>query len=135
MSNVEIVREMYTAFLRRDFAVASAALDPERIVWDARRSTLPDMQGVHEGADATARVWGRWLEAWETITMPELEIVGAGDRVLVWTAGQVNRGRASGVEVAMDAYGWVYELSDGRVVRATFFTDRDEALAYCGAGA
>lgn len=135
MSNVEIVRNMYDAFLRGDYAVASAFLDSERIVWDASRSPIVGLEGIHEGADATVRMWAGWLEAWETITMPELEVVGAGDRVLVWTAGQVNRGRASGLELEMDPYGWVYELSDGRVVRATLFGDRDEALAYCGAGA
>ena len=50
----------------------------------------------------------------------------------MWVAGQVNRGRTSGVEVGQPAYGWVYTFRDGKVVHLEFHHDRAEARSAAG---
>ena len=133
MSNVETVRGMFDAFHRRDAAAARAPLHPD-IVWDATRVPTPDLEGVYHGVEGVADFWRRWLAAWEAIDFGqrEPEFLEHGDKVLVWVEGQVNRGRASGVEVEMPPFGFLWTFQDGRAVRMEFHRDRSEALAAAG---
>lgn len=131
MTNVEVVREMYAAFLRRDFAAAMAPIHPD-VVWDVTRSPVDDLRGVYHGHAGMTRLWTLWLEAWETVAIEDAEYLDGGEHVFVWTDAQRNRGRASSIEVTMDPYGWVYTFADGRIMRATFFDDRDDALSAAG---
>ncbi len=132
MSNAELVREMYAAFLQRDWPRAIEPIHPQ-VVWDATRMVeVEDLRGTYRGHEGMTQLWGRWLEAWETIPIDDPEIVDGGEHVLVWTEEQKNRGRASGIEVTMQPYGWVYTFEDGKIVRATFFADRDEAMSAAG---
>jgi ketosteroid isomerase-like protein len=134
MSNADKVRAMYDAVQTGDMATASELLHPE-VVWDVTRSPVEDLRGVYEGPEGTVRLWSGWLDAWESISIPEPDYVEAGQHVVAWSGGgQVNRGRSSGIEVEMEAFGWVWTFEGGRIVRATMYTDRDEALSAAGLG-
>ena len=53
------------------------------------------------------------------------ELTSAGWRVIVLDEG-------SGVEVDIPPYAWVQTLRDGKIVRATFYVDKAEALKAAG---
>jgi len=131
MSNIETVREMMAAFARRDLKASVAPIHPD-IVWDFTRGPVEDLRGVYEGAEGSRRLWGRWLDAWETIDAQDPELIDAGEHVFMWVEGQVMRGKTSGIEVKMDPYAWVWTFEDGKVVRGATYGDRAEALSAAG---
>jgi ketosteroid isomerase-like protein len=131
--NVEIVRRMSDAFRRGDWAAAIEPLHPE-IELDATRSPFADKLGfkrVYRGLDEVTRFWGEWLEAWGEQDWVE-ELIDAGDQVVMAYTGHRLRGTGSGVEVELPPYAWVQTLRDGKIVRATFYMDKAEALEAAG---
>jgi ketosteroid isomerase-like protein len=90
-----------------------------------------DSSGVYRGHEGVRSFWRQWLEAWESIEFRLDELIDAGDEIvaLLW---QVNRGRASGVEVPQGEWAQVWTLRDGRVVRVRAFGDPAEALRAVG---
>jgi ketosteroid isomerase-like protein len=131
MSNADLIRQMWDAFERRDTEAARTILHPD-IVWDATRLEMPDGAEVYRGYDGVAEFWRRWLGAWETLNIPEPEVIEAGDKVFVWVEGQVNRGRTSGIEVEQPPFGFVWTFEEGRAVRMELHADRDDALTAAG---
>jgi ketosteroid isomerase-like protein len=131
MSNADTVRSMFDAFARRDMAASAEPLHPE-IVWDVSRVPMDDLRGVYHGREEVTGFWRGWLAAWETIEPGEYELIDGGDRVIVWLEGQMNRGRASGVELPQPAYGFVWTFRDGLAVRMELHTSKAEALAAAG---
>jgi ketosteroid isomerase-like protein len=131
MSNAETIRAMFAAFNRQDSAAATAPVHPE-IVWDMTHCPIEDLRGVYRGREGSEQVWRRWLEAWEQVEVPEMEVVEAGEHVFVWIPAQRNRGRTSGIEVTMEPYGWVWTFRDGRIVHAGIYDDRRSALDAAG---
>jgi ketosteroid isomerase-like protein len=77
------------------------------------------------------REWAAdWFEAWERMELTSLEIVEAGNPVVV--LGQVHqRARESGIELD-SPYGSVYWTERGLIVRESHFVDLDQTL--CAAG-
>jgi ketosteroid isomerase-like protein len=78
--NVELVRQAFEAFLRRELRSGGAILHPD-IVWDASDSSIFDISRVYHGHEGVAEFWREWLGAWETVEF-EYELIDAGDRVL-----------------------------------------------------
>jgi hypothetical protein len=131
--NVEIVRRMSDAFRRGDWAAAIEPLHPE-IELDATRSPFAAKLGldrVYRGLDEVTGFWGEWLEAWGEQDWAE-ESIEAGDQVVIAYTGHRLRGKGSGVEVEIPPYAWVQTLRDGKIVRATFYVDKAEALEAAG---
>ena len=68
-------------------------------------------------------------EAWVTITRTT--------KVLLWMRSSSAshgkfRGRGSGVEVDFPPYAWLMTLRAGKIVQATMYMDKQEALAAAG---
>jgi ketosteroid isomerase-like protein len=79
------------------------------------------------GVEGLRAVWLDWLSPWESYRTETEEVVDLGDRVLVLVH---DFGRRAGIdeEVPLSAAA-IWTLRDGRITRADFYADRDEALA------
>ena len=131
--NVEVVRRMNDAFKRGDWVAATEPLHPE-IEMDTTRSPFAAKLGlnrVYRGLAEVTGFWGEWLEAWGDQDWQE-EFFDAGDRVVMCATDHRLQGHGSGVEVDIPPYAWVQTLRDGKIVRATFYMDRAEALEAVG---
>jgi hypothetical protein len=60
--NVELVKEVMEAFLRRDATTIEHLMDPE-IEWDTIRiaGVVPDLAGVYRGTEGARALWRAWL--------------------------------------------------------------------------
>ena len=79
--NVEIVRQMWDAFLAADFQTALTFYAPD-VEWDG--SNLPDGQNGHRVIVAHI---ARWAETWNDWTVEVERVVEAGNNqviLLVW---------------------------------------------------
>jgi ketosteroid isomerase-like protein len=138
--NVELVRQLYEWFAARENAKPFEVYDPD-IEWDVSRqfATGPvpgfgvGFDQVYRGHEGVRSFWRQWLEAWESIEFRLDDLIDAGDEVvaLLW---QVNRGRASGVEVLVGEWAQVWTVRDRKVVRMRAFRDRADALRAAGLG-
>ena len=125
--NVEIVRDLTTRFETGDRESWREVLADD-VIWDFSATTVAE--GVYEGLSGVERFFIEWLGAWENPTLEHLEMMDAGDSVVVvfrWTA----RGKARGVETEATMFG-VHDVKDGRVVRFRQFDSREEALEAAG---
>jgi ketosteroid isomerase-like protein len=134
--NVEVMRQLILASRKADQAAAWAdvakLLHPE-IEMDTTRVPAPGLARVSRGTDEVARWWLDWLEAWGTLgRFEDPELIDAGDQVFQWITQHELRGKGSGIEVKMPEYGWVVTVRDRKVVRATLYMDRAEALKAAG---
>lgn len=106
-SNLDIVQELYGAFVTRDNEAAFALYDPD-IVWDTtgvfERFGPLGFSRVYHGHDGVRRFWREWLSAWSEVRFELVELLDEGDRVLAWLS-QRNVGRATGIEVDQGEYG------------------------------
>jgi hypothetical protein len=134
--NVEIVRGL-TAAIRKDdpiaaWTAAAELIDPE-IEMDTTRLLAPGLAGVYRGPDEVARFWRDWADAWGPLgQFTDPEVIDAGDRVFAWFTQHELRGKGSGIDVEMPEYGWVATVRARKVMRATLFLDRGEALEAAG---
>ena len=125
--NVEVVRDLTTRFATGDRESWREVLADD-VIWDLSAANFAE--GVYEGHSGVERFFTDWLGAWENPTLEHLEMIDAGDSVVVvfrWTA----RGKASGVETQATMFG-VHDVKDGRVMRYRQFDSRKEALEAVG---
>jgi ketosteroid isomerase-like protein len=124
--NVEIVRQMWDAFLGDDPGSGLSFCDPE-IEWDG--TNLPDGK-VARGHEAIVEHAMGWAEMWDDWRMqPEQFIDGRGDQVVVLFR---ETGRSeSGLQMD-ERHAELYTLRDGKVVYRKGFSDPDEALEAVG---
>jgi ketosteroid isomerase-like protein len=128
--NVELVRRVYEAHERGDFAFA--AYDRE-IEWHVTRLAGPELgfDSLYVGHDGVRRFWKDWLSAWETTSFEYEEFIDAGEQVIV-VLSQRMRGRTSGIDLESDSYAQVWTVRAGKLVRTEFFPTRAEALEAVG---
>jgi ketosteroid isomerase-like protein len=120
---MEAVRTVFEQFARGDFS-AWSEVGP-----DFEFITSPDMPdpGTYTG-EAADRYRQAWLDSFEELQMEALELVDAGERIVV--AEVVQRGRPRGTEIAVEGRWWqVITFRGDDVVRIENFTGRAEALA------
>lgn len=127
--NVATVTRAFEAFNRRDVDGFLAAAD-EDVVQDWSRAVGPE-RGVFRGQQEVARFVRSWLDAFEESVVIVDELIDAGDHVIARFHGR-QRGRSSGVEVEGRGSILVWSFRDGKVISATLYQDRDEALAAVG---
>jgi ketosteroid isomerase-like protein len=127
-TNVDIVRSFHEAFGAGDRVEWRRHFHPN-VEWDVTPSTMPAAK-VYRGHDGVEEFFRDWLGTWDDYRQETLEIIDAGDAVVV-VFRQTGRGRSSGVEVDRLFYN-VYELADGKVVRYRLFESREDALAAVG---
>jgi ketosteroid isomerase-like protein len=123
--NVEIVRLGFEALNagEPDYSIFHPAL-----IYHPRTDE-PD-PSAHVGRPAFERLLGGFLESFREMSFDILEVIDAGDRVIISTMMH-GRGAASGASVD-DAYVFVYELRDGLVVEGWEYRTRREALEAAG---
>jgi len=123
--NVEVVRTMWEAFLRRDFDKALSRFHPD-VEWDG--TNLPDGKISH-GHEAILDHTARWAGQWESWTVELGEFLDAGDDVVVFIR---ERGRSkSGIDMD-ERHAEIYTVKAGTIVRRRGFSDTNEALEAVG---
>jgi ketosteroid isomerase-like protein len=124
--NVEIVRSLYEAGGDRERLLALA--DPDIVVDATRRVFNPT---THVGTDGLRRMFAEADEIWDQFLVEPLELIDAGDRVVV-TVRVVGKGKGSGAEVRQHS-AQIWTLREGRVIRwEVGYADRTEALEFVG---
>jgi ketosteroid isomerase-like protein len=125
--NVELVRMFVDAFNRHDVESLAGYYDP-----DVELHEWPTAPGAgsYHGIDGVRSALDNWFEVWEWMRVEVVDLVDAGDRVLV-TLDQVAKGRGSEVEVEIRSYN-VYAFRDGKLLRIELFTEREPALEAAG---
>ena len=121
-TNLEIVRSIYAAYQRRDFAAFFAVLDPEIEVRQTRQ--LP-WGGEYRGYDRVRELFTQVAELTETQPTPE-EYVESGETVVA--IGRLRgRARATGKPIDLRiVHAWT--LRDGRVIRYDAYMDAPKML-------
>ncbi len=131
--NVEIVRQLYEAFVARDNESPFAVYHPD-IEWDMSRSAipLPGEERVYHGHDGVRRFGRAWMQPWEFLDAPPERLVDAGEQVVALIGQTTARGKRSGVEVETQPWAQVWTLRDGKVVRMRIYPNHAEALQAAG---
>jgi ketosteroid isomerase-like protein len=82
------------------------------------------------GGEGLRQAWLDWLSPWESYRAEIVELIDAGDRVVVITD---NYGRRRGMSAEVRLRGAaIWSVRGGKVTGADFYTDRDQALAAVG---
>jgi ketosteroid isomerase-like protein len=133
--NVEIVRRVYeewSAGLER--GDPAAVFDSETATDDFEfiiEGGMPDGRSVWHGREEYVEWFRTWTGEFEDWSLQvERLIVAPDDRVVALTH-QSGTGKGSGALVELDV-GVVWELKDGRVVRARNYVSHAEALEAAG---
>ena len=127
--NVEIVRQLYESFKRRDWDGLADLFDPDV----EQHGTVG---GVEEGTVVRGllQIRQHWQkedeEIWDEHRLEPQEFIDAGDQVLVFQR-EYQRGKSSGVELVVDTAS-ILELQAGRIVRMQGYMDRGAALRAAG---
>jgi ketosteroid isomerase-like protein len=124
---LETIRRAYDAFNRRDIDGLTTTLDPD-LEWHPLLGELGG--GVYRGHDGVRRLVSEIDDTWESFRIELDEVIDAGDLVFVLSRS-IGRGKASGVEAEVGLT-TVWELRDGRPVRARSYATVEEALAAAG---
>ena len=124
--NVDVVRRLYEAIARRDSEAVLALYDPD-VEWDMSGYPYGDMltkrSRGHEGLRA---FWRELYDAWESYEHDCHELIDAGAHVISIVTDR-GRGRTSGAEVEISAYG-VWTVRERTITRAVRFRTREEAF-------
>ena len=134
--NVELVRRMYDAWLRRGRAVFDdpAATGRYHPAFELHPDPDADWVGVNEtyrGPEGLTKYMATVYDAFDDYR-PEVEdLLDAGDKV-VTLAIEHGRGKDSGAEVQAARTAHVWTIRDGKAVRLDLYLDREEALKAVG---
>jgi ketosteroid isomerase-like protein len=133
-TNVELVRDLLKVFAERDHERAFEFYDPD-IEWDASRvgEVTPDLAQVYRGHEGVRDYWRGWLSAWRDLVFDVEDVrEGASGEVVALIRNQRQWGRHSGVETEVPAYGLVFTIKEGKVIRWRAFPDQPKALEAAG---
>jgi ketosteroid isomerase-like protein len=124
--NVEVVRQMWQAFLHGDATESLSAYD-ENVEWDG--TNLPDGR-VSRGLEAIIDHTARWASVWEVWKVETERFVDVSDeQVLVLIR---ERGRTKAGLEADERHAELYTLRHGKIVRRQGFSDPAEAFEAAG---
>ena len=124
--NVAIARRAFEALNRGDLPGAMKDLGTD-FVFDFSRSVSLE-QGVY-GREDIPRFREAFVGLWESVRYEPEEFIEADDQVIT-PFRTYSRGR-DGIELQTRT-AWLWTFRDGRIVRITFFQDREEALEAAG---
>jgi ketosteroid isomerase-like protein len=127
--NMELVATSWDLWLRRDFDGWLDTIDAD-IEWDISAYPLPDWPDRGKGREEWLRHLSAYLAAWIDHTQEVLELIDAGDDVVV-VVRETARMRDSGATLDRNI-NFVFTVRDGRAVRFRVFLTRDEALEAVG---
>ncbi len=119
MSNLEIVKRLYTAFRQRDTNTILELFDPQ-IEW-IQNEGFPG-GGRHVGSDAVINdVFAKFRHDWETWQVVVDEWLDAGDTIIA--LGEYRGTHKSTSKSMTAAFAHVYKLKNSRIVRFQQYTD------------
>ena len=130
---VDVVRAMYTAFNRGDYAAAVDFLHPEVGVYPGVIGLGPLGAGSDDhlaGRDQVRRFFEDLAETWDAVTVELEELIEAVDGTVVSVELWRTRGQ-DGIEIIAPITD-VYTLRDGLIVRVDGFPDKADALEAFG---
>jgi ketosteroid isomerase-like protein len=131
---VEVVRRVYDEF---QAAMArgdpGAVFDSEAATDDFEWITNPEFEGrsVWRGREGFVEFVRTWTEEFEDWSIRHERLIDAGDDRVVVLTHQSATGKASGAPVEWKN-GQVWELEDGRVIRARNYLNHADALQAAG---
>lgn len=120
--NVELVREMYEAYLADDIKRALSYFDADAKVDFSVRADTP----IGRGPQAIAEIVSSWQAAFDGYSEQIEEIRDLGDLVCV-IATQRGKSKGSDAELA-DTFASLWEVKDGRIVGVTMYSVPEDAL-------
>ena len=124
--NVEVIRRVNDAFLAGDWEVALGAYEEDAVLDTTR---MPG-GGIAHGPQGAREFYTRWIAAWDGFQSERLELIDAGDTVVLISRIS-GTGKGSGAEVTMRAAD-VFLLKDAMIVRHVAYPDAAEGLADLG---
>ena len=127
--NVEIVRQVFESFNRRDWDSTAHLFDPNV----EQHGTVGGIEEGHvaRGFRQVRQIWEKEDdEIWDEHRFEPQEFIDAGDQVVVFQR-EYQRGKSSGVELVVDTAS-ILDLRDGRIVRMQGYMDRAAALRAAG---
>ena len=140
--NVEVVRNLHFApdvdmaeVFRNDemwSALADAAAPFFHPNFETVPPGVPATESTYIGIEGFRTAWLGWMEPWLTYRAEVIQVLDAGDRVLV-LSHDYGRREGSTEEVRIDGSG-VWTVSDGRITRTEFFALRSQAFRAAGLG-
>jgi ketosteroid isomerase-like protein len=128
--NVEVVRAMWAAYMRRDVQASLGAFADDT-VWDDTRFR-PD-GAVHVGRDALVDLTRAWRSAWvwENYDIEVEDAHDAGGDKVVALMRETGQGKGGGVELT-NRWGVVMTIRGGKIVHTTVYPTPDQALEAVG---
>jgi ketosteroid isomerase-like protein len=122
--NVELVRLGFEALERGDLALVEEFTESDVVM--VQPPEVPDAK-TYEGRGAIREAMEDWPTQWEDFRMDLLEIIDAGDDVVLSVTRHRGRGRESGIEMDFEVF-YVSRLRHGRLARLEMFFSREQAL-------
>jgi ketosteroid isomerase-like protein len=124
--DIAIVRDQFEAVNERDFARAMKHYSDHVVL--VVHSGFGLETGTFEGKETVGDWFGQWFRAFEPGFHFEIDEAREIGGVVFLHANLSGLGRSSGAPVRSDA-GYLYEVRDGKIVRAELFKSREDALA------
>ncbi len=119
-SSIDIVKRLYAAIERRDFAKVEAMLADDFIV-DAPAGQAV-VGGRYEGRAAAIRgLWGRLVESWEDLT-PHIQEYVAQDATVLTLGHYSGKSRETGRTLQAD-FAHVWHVDGSRIDKLKIVTD------------
>jgi ketosteroid isomerase-like protein len=128
--NVEIVQRAWETFNHGDLDAWIDEYWTDDIDYRAAEGA-PDDHGPIKGKDALRAFAQDWPDTFDDFKVEPLELIDAGDDVVVAVLRISGRAKLSGVEADM-TYAELSTLRDGRIARGRQYFTRAEALAAAG---
>jgi ketosteroid isomerase-like protein len=126
-----VVRTAYAAISERDFNALAKVTDADMVL-DFSRSIGPE-KGVYRGREGIARYAAANEEAFESFELSPIEFVVGPRRHIVARHRIRAKARATGIEWdRVPDVALVWELRNGKVIKATLYQGRSDALEAVG---
>jgi ketosteroid isomerase-like protein len=119
-----IMRDAYEAFNRGDYQTIMSVLAPDVELHE--EPELPDARVWH-GPEGVATYFAEGTGLWQEFDLQVDEVTEVAEQVVVVMGVMRGSGGRSGAPVE-SSFGHVYELSDWKAARITFYLDRERAL-------
>jgi ketosteroid isomerase-like protein len=128
--NIQIVRKVFDAFVRRDVEAALDVMSSDVEFSAPATQALVDRHVSYEGHDGIRDYFKDVARAWTTLDvfLHEYHEVG-DDRILV--IGRV-RGRGTAKHIVDGPAQWAWRIENEKIVWGHIFTDREEAVKSIG---
>jgi uncharacterized protein len=126
--NIELVRQVFETFSRRDYEAMLALMAPD-VEFSAPTASFARDGRPYRGYDGMRDYFADVARVWRTLEIVPHDFRDLGDRVLVF--GRVYA-RGEGGYISDSPTQWLWGLKDDRIAWGKVYTSRAEALAAAG---